>query len=151
MEMARKPISFTFDPIDMLLSLQIDFSFVRAEMVCAVLERISGFEPVSETTAPRYLKLVTVPSFCPYTLISLWMLLALFVIRLVFTAQISILYFVQVLSRVSSVVSSSCSSCIYVISKLQIINISAACANLSIMTFQSIRHDLFKKNDEEGG
>ena len=28
-------------------------------MACAILERTSGLEPSSETTAPRYLKLVT--------------------------------------------------------------------------------------------
>ena len=41
-------------------------------MACAkILERTSGLEPSSETTPPRYLKLVTVPSFCPFTFISL--------------------------------------------------------------------------------
>ena len=30
-------------------------------MACAILERTSGLEPSSETTASRYLKLVTVP------------------------------------------------------------------------------------------
>ena len=39
-------------------------------MACAILERTSGLEPSSETTAPRYLKLVTVPNFCPFTFIS---------------------------------------------------------------------------------
>ena len=58
MEMTRERISFTFDPRDML-SFQIGFSFVRAAEACAILERTSGFEPLSETTAPRYLKLVT--------------------------------------------------------------------------------------------
>ena len=43
----------------------------------AILERASGLEPSSKTTAPRYSKLVTAPSFCPFTLISLWMPLAL--------------------------------------------------------------------------
>ena len=71
MEMTRKRISFTFDPRDMLLSLQMDFSFVRAAVGCAILERTSALEPSSETTAPRYLKLVTVPDFCPFTFISL--------------------------------------------------------------------------------
>ena len=63
-------------------------------------------------TAPRYmyLKLVTVPSFCPFTFIFLWMPLALFVIRLVFLALFYILYLVQVLSRLSSRASSSCST-----------------------------------------
>ena len=110
MEMTRERISFTFDPRDMLLSLQMGFSFVRAAVACAILERTSGLEPSSETTAPRYLKLVTVPNFCHFTFISLWMPLALFVISLVFSALISILYLVQVLSRLSTRASSSCSS-----------------------------------------
>ena len=38
-EMTREGISFTFDPRDMLLSLQVGFSFVRAAMAWAVLER----------------------------------------------------------------------------------------------------------------
>ena len=80
MEMSRERISFTFDPRDMLLSLQMGFSFVRAAVTCAILERTSGLEPSSETTAPRYLKLVTVPNFCPFTFISLWIPLALYVI-----------------------------------------------------------------------
>ena len=71
MEMTRERISFIFDPRDMLLSLQMGVSFVRAAVACAILERISGLEPSSETTAPRYLKLVTVPNFCPFTFISL--------------------------------------------------------------------------------
>ena len=110
MEMTRERISFTFDPRDMLLSLQMGFSFVRAAVACAILERTSGLEPSSETTAPRYLKLVILPNFCPFTFISLWMPLALFVISLVFSALISILYLVQVLSRLSTRTSSSCSS-----------------------------------------
>ena len=110
MEMTRERISFTFDPRDMLLSLQMGFSFVRVAMACAILEKTSGLEPSSETTAPRYSKLVTVPNFCPFTLISLWMPLALFVISLVYSALISILYLVQVLSRHSTRASSSCCS-----------------------------------------
>ena len=93
--MTRERISFTFDPRDMLLSLQMGFSFVRAAVACAILERTSGLDPSSETTAPRYLKLVTVPNTCPFTFISLWMPLALFVISLVFSALISILYLVN--------------------------------------------------------
>ena len=54
-EMTRKRTSFTFEPKDMLLSLQMGFSFVRAAMACAILERIFGLEPSSEITAPRYL------------------------------------------------------------------------------------------------
>ena len=74
------------------------------------LERTSGFKPSSETIFPRYLKLVTVPSFCPFTLISLWTPFVLFVINLGFSALISILYYVQILSRLSASTSSSCSS-----------------------------------------
>ena len=62
-------------------------SFVKAAEACAVLEGISCLEPSSETTAPKYLKLIPGPSFCSFTLISislslslsLWMRLALFV------------------------------------------------------------------------
>ena len=39
--------------------------------VCAILESISGLEPLSDTTEPRYSKLMTVSSFCPFTLILL--------------------------------------------------------------------------------
>ena len=41
--MARERISFTIDPRDILLPLQIRFSFVRAAVACAILDRISGF------------------------------------------------------------------------------------------------------------
>ena len=98
--MTRERISFTLDPRDTLLSLQMGFSFVRAALACAVLEGISGLEPSSETTAPSYLKLVTVSNFCPFTFISLWMPLALYVICLVSSVLISILYLVQVLSSI---------------------------------------------------
>ena len=110
--MTRECISFTFDPRDMLLSLQMGFSIVRAAVACAILEGTSSLEPSSETTAPRYMyfKLVTVPNFCPFTCIFLWMPFALFVISLVFSALISILYLVQVLLRLSTRASSSCSS-----------------------------------------
>ena len=79
-------------------------------MACAIPKRTSGLGPSSETTAPRYLKLVTVPNFCPFTFISLWMQLALLVISLVFSALISILYLVQVLRRLSTRASRSCPS-----------------------------------------
>ena len=48
-------------------------------MASSILGRTSGLEPSSKTTAPRYLKLVVVPTFSPFTLISLWM--PLFVIN----------------------------------------------------------------------
>ena len=74
MEVTRERIIFTFDTRDILLSLQMDFSFVRAAVACAVLERISDLAPSSETTALRYsklIKLITVPTFSPFTLISI--------------------------------------------------------------------------------
>ena len=83
MEMTSKRISFTFDPKDMLLSLEMGFSCGRAAMTCATLERTSGLEPLSERTALRYLKLVTVPNVCSFTFISLWKPLALFIISLI--------------------------------------------------------------------
>ena len=80
MKMTREGTSFTFNARDMLLSVQIDFSFVRAAVAYGTFERTSGFELLSETTA----KLVMVPIFFAFTLISLWMPLVLFVISLVF-------------------------------------------------------------------
>ena len=35
---------------EMLLSLQIGFNHVNAAVICAILESISGFEPLSDTT-----------------------------------------------------------------------------------------------------
>jgi len=55
------------------LSFQTGLSFVRAAVVCAILERISGFDPSSDMSDPRYLKLLTVASFSPLTLMSVLM------------------------------------------------------------------------------
>ena len=66
-------ISFTFDLTDRPYVAISPNLLPRALVACAMLERTSGFEPLCETTAPKYLKHVTVPSFCPFTLISLWM------------------------------------------------------------------------------
>ena len=57
----------------MLLSFKTGFNLVNAAVVCAIQESISGLEPPSVITEPRYLKLVTVSSFCPFTLISVLM------------------------------------------------------------------------------
>ena len=46
-------------------------------------------EPSSDTTESRLLKLVTVSSFCPFTLISLLVPLVLFVINLLFSALLA--------------------------------------------------------------
>ena len=157
MEMTRERISFNFDPRYMLLSLTVGFSFVRAAEACVILDRTPGLEPPPKTTAPRYLKLVTVPNFCPFTFTPLWVPLALFVISLVFSALISILYLVQVLSRLSTRASSSCSSSA---------RASMSSANRRLVIFlppmptflscssrasDQIRHEPFEKNVEEGG
>ena len=58
---------------EILPSFQTDFNFVGAAVVCAILESLSSLEPSTVITEPRYLKLVTVSSFCPLTLISVLM------------------------------------------------------------------------------
>ena len=61
--MTKESISFTSEPRVMLLSHQIDFSFVRAEVACSIIERTSGFELSSEAIAPRYTFVVVVLLF----------------------------------------------------------------------------------------
>ena len=87
--MTRERINRILALREILLSFQIGFSFVSAAVVCAILESISGLEPSSIINEPRYLKLVTVSSFCPFTLIYVLMPLVLFVISLVFSVLIS--------------------------------------------------------------
>ena len=70
MDVTREHISHILELREILLSIQTGFSLVNAAVACAVLESISGLEPSSVITEPRYLKLVTVTSFCPFTLIS---------------------------------------------------------------------------------
>ena len=70
MEMTRERISFTFDPRDMLFSLQIGFSFVRAAVASAYLARISGLEPSSETTL-QGISLLVYPASALLTSLSL--------------------------------------------------------------------------------
>ena len=60
MDVTRERISRILEPREVLLSIQTGFSLVSAAVVCAVLESISGLEPSSVITEPRYLKLVTV-------------------------------------------------------------------------------------------
>ena len=73
MDVTRERISRILELREILLSIQTGFSLVNAAVVCAILESISGLEPSSIITEPRYLKLVTVSSFCPFTLISVLM------------------------------------------------------------------------------
>ena len=80
MGVTRECISCILELREMFLSFQTGFNFVSVAVVCAILESVSGLEPSSAMTEPRYLKLVTVSSFCPFAL----MPLVLFVISLVF-------------------------------------------------------------------
>ena len=99
MDVTRECISHILKLREMLLLFQTGFSLLNAAVFCAILESISGLEPSSDTTEPRYLKLVTVSRFCLFTLILL-MPLVVFVINLVFMALISMA--VEDLSRHSS-------------------------------------------------
>ena len=89
MDVTRERISRILELREILLSIQTGFSLVNAAVACAVLESISGLEPSPVITEPRYLKLVIVSSFRPFTLVSVLMPLVLFVISLVFSALIS--------------------------------------------------------------
>ena len=89
MDATRERISCILELREIPLSFQTGFNLVNAAVVCSVLESISGLEPPSVTTDPRYLKLVTFSSFCPFTLISLLTPLVLFVIYVVFSALVS--------------------------------------------------------------
>ena len=64
-----KRISRILELREMLLSFQTGLNLVNAAVVCAILEGISGLEPSSDTTEPRYLTLVTVSGFCPFDLL----------------------------------------------------------------------------------
>ena len=69
MDVTREHISHILELREILLSFQAGFNLVNAAVVCAILENISGLEPSSLITEPRYLKLVTVSSSCPFALI----------------------------------------------------------------------------------
>ena len=64
MDVRRERISRILELREVLLSFQTGFHPVNAAVACAILESISGLEPSSVITEPRYLKLVTVSSFC---------------------------------------------------------------------------------------
>ena len=89
MDVTRECISCILEQREILLSFQTGFSLVNAAVVCVVLESIPGLEPSSVITEPRYLKLVFVSSFYPFTLISALMPLVMFVISVVFSTLIS--------------------------------------------------------------
>ena len=89
MDVTRELIRRILELREILLLFQPGFNLVNAAVVCAILESISGLESSSVIIDQRYLKLVTVSSFCPFTLISVLMPLVLFFISLVFSALIS--------------------------------------------------------------
>ena len=80
MEVTRERISCILALRLLPLSFKTGFNLVNATVVCAILESISRLEPLPDTTEPKCLKLVTVSSFCPFTLISFLMPVVLFVI-----------------------------------------------------------------------
>ena len=87
MDVTRERISRILELREILLLIQTGFSLVNAAVACAIPKSsISGLEPSSVITEPRYLKLVTVSSISPFTLTSVLMPLVLFVISLVFSA-----------------------------------------------------------------
>ena len=73
MDVTGERISRILELREILLSFQTGFNLVNAAVVCATVESISGLEPSSVISEPRYLKLVTVSSFCPFILISVLM------------------------------------------------------------------------------
>ena len=83
MDVTKESMSRIFELRTILLSFKAGFNLVNAAVVYTILESISGLEPSSVINEPRYLKLVTVWSFCLFTLISVLMPLVLFVISLV--------------------------------------------------------------------
>ena len=60
MDVTRERMSRISEQREMLLSFQTCFNLVEAAVIYAILESISGLEPFSDTTEPRYLKLVSV-------------------------------------------------------------------------------------------
>ena len=85
--MTRERIGFILELKEILLSFQTGFNLVNVAVISAIVESISGLEPSSVITEPRYLKLVTVSSFCPFILICVLMPLVLFVIGFVFSVS----------------------------------------------------------------
>ena len=59
MDVTRKHVSRILELRDIPLSFKTGFNLVNAAVVCANPESISGLEPSSVITEPRYLKLVT--------------------------------------------------------------------------------------------
>ena len=64
MDVTRERIRRILELREMLLLFETGFNLVSAAVFCALLESISVLKPASFITEPRYLKLVTVSSFC---------------------------------------------------------------------------------------
>ena len=64
MEMTRERISCILELREILLSIQTGFILVNAAVVCVVLVIISGLEPSSAITEPRYLCSNPIISHC---------------------------------------------------------------------------------------
>ena len=58
MDVTKERISHILELREILLSFQTDFSLVNAAVVSAIPESISGLEPSSVITEPRYFKSV---------------------------------------------------------------------------------------------
>ena len=101
-DVTRERSSRILELREILLSFQTGFNLVNAVVVCAILESTSGLEPLSVITEPRYLKLMTISNFYPFTLISVLKPLVMFVISLVFSALILMLYVVEDLPKRST-------------------------------------------------
>ena len=56
-DVTRERISRILELRETLLSFQAGFNLVNATVVCVILESISGLEPSSLITEPRYLQL----------------------------------------------------------------------------------------------
>ena len=108
MDMAKERISLILELIAMFLSFQTTFNLVTVTVVWAILDSTSGLDPLSDTIAPRYLKLWTVSSFLLSMAMSV-LPLVLFVINCVFSALICMPYAVEASSRWSTNLTSSCS------------------------------------------
>ena len=134
-DVTRERSSRILELREILLSFQTGFNLVNAVVVCAILESTSGLEPLSVITEPRYLKLMTISNFYPFTLISVLKPLVMFVISLVFSALILMLYVVEDLPKRSTNFAS----------KAEIGSCSASYADSAFMIFLGACHDPLQK------
>ena len=64
MDVTRECIRRILELKEIFLSFQAGFNLVNAAVVCAILDSMSGLEPSSVITEPRYLKLVAAGVAC---------------------------------------------------------------------------------------